>query len=65
MDGVQVFTLMSTTANKANSKSANKSKLIQNVESLKDLLDLMNEKQLRVRTAEEEVLFMIDNKEVL
>lgn len=47
------------------SSSLNKSKLIQNVESLKDFLDLMIEKQLRVRTAEEEVLFMIDNKEVL
>lgn len=54
--------MMSTTNNP---NSLNKSKLIQNVESLKDFLDLMIEKQLRVRTAEEEVLFMINNKEVL
>ena len=62
MDGVRVFTMMSTT-NK--SRRPNKSKLIQNMEGLKDFLDLMIEKQLRVRTAEEEVAFMIDNREAL
>lgn len=44
------------------SKSSNDSKLIQNVHNLNDVLDLMIEKQLRVRTAVEEIEFLVDNQ---
>lgn len=63
MDGINLFTLINTTTDRT--KSKNKRTFIKNVENLNDLLDLMIEKQLRVRTAEEEVQFLINNKEIL
>ena len=64
MDGVKIFCL-NTTMNEMKSKNSKSTNLIKNVQNLNDVFDLMIEKQLRIRTAVEEIQFLINNQSKL